>query len=90
MKARSLNPLAFALPEVAEKMAIVNAALCHELIVDHFFVHVGEEHLLFVEETLERLCIHFPAASLRISHGLELIANSLFEDLEAVLAELVI
>ena len=90
VKTRSLNPLAFALRKIAEKMAIVNAAFGHELVIYHFLVHVGKKHFLFVKKCLERLCVHFSAASLRIPHCLELIANSLFEDLEAVLSELVV
>lgn len=90
METRSLNPLAFAFRKIAEKMAIVNAALGHEFIIYHFLVHVRKKHFLIVEKCLERLCVHFSAASLRIPHYFELIANSLFEDLEAVLSELVV
>ena len=90
VKARSLNPLAFALRKVAKKMTVVDTALYHELIVDHFLVHVCEKHFLVVDKCLERLGVHLPAASLRIPHCLELISNSFLKDLQAILSELVI
>ena len=71
-------------------MALLNATLGHELIINHFLVHVREKYFLIVKKCLERLRVDFSAASLRIPHCLELIAHSLFENLKAVLSELVI
>lgn len=71
-------------------MAVVNAALCHKRIIDHLIIHVCQERLLIMKECLERFRVQFSAASLRIPHCLELIANSFFEYLKAILTELVV
>ena len=71
-------------------MTIVNVALGDELIIHHLLAHVCEEHLLIIKECLERFRARLSTASLRVSHRLELVSDSFFKYLKAILTELIV